>query len=75
MYKFSKVLTVPVQKKYRGTIVLGTAHLCLILLDVRKALDTINHEILMTKLNHYGIRENALIYCKAICPIDSNMFT
>jgi len=33
-------------------------HSCLILLDIRKAFDTVNHEILMTKVNYYGIQRN-----------------
>ena len=37
---------------------------CGFFIDLRKAFDTFNHEILLQKMDHYGIRESALSWFK-----------
>ena len=52
------------QKKIKESIDKGNFG-CGIFIDLKKAFDTVNHKILLTKLEHYGIRGIILEWFKS----------
>ena len=53
-----------ITKRIKDTIDSGKFG-CGIFVDLRKAFDTVNHEILLNKLEHYGIRDKELDWFKS----------
>ena len=47
---------------------------CGVFVDLQKTFDTVDHQILLAKLNHYGIRRVSMIGLNRICLIVVSMY-